>query len=342
MLPLMEVRSPLVLVLPVIDVCDGRCQMCGIWKRPARPALEPSRLARILKDVALSAALTHINITGGEPCSHPEPEALLAVLSVGCPSLREVNLNVSGLDPERTALAVPAFRAGLATAVKLVITVSLDGVGSLHDRVRGVKHAFERTMASIRWCQDAIASGLAFRLLLNCTVSRANHEGVRDVVALARQLGIGLSLTYAATNGLFLGNLSMRGRFEIAEESTRPVSQLFTDAFHDEGFPLTERHYYAMAARMANGEPRPGTCVYQDRGVFLDLDGTVYPCGTAPDLPYARLPDEPFKPAYFGERGDAIRRELMNRHCPGCPTNSYHGLAKGVWLEVLRERRSHS
>ena len=63
-----EVRPPVVMVLPVIDVCDGRCQMCGIWKRTPRTPLSPATLARILADGYLSGSLTHVNVTGGEPC----------------------------------------------------------------------------------------------------------------------------------------------------------------------------------------------------------------------------------------------------------------------------------
>ena len=337
-----EVRPPVVMVLPVIDVCDGRCQMCGIWKRTPRTPLSPATLARILADGYLSGSLTHVNVTGGEPCRHPEPRALLAALSDGCPSLREVNVNVSGLDPESTTAAVPQFRAGLADRIDLVVTFSLDGVEGGHERVRGVKHAFKKTMASVRWCREFAAGARRMRVLLNCTVSRANLSDARAVISLARELDIGLSLTFAASNGLFLSNLGMRGRFEVTEGAAGPVAKLFGECAADEGFPPTERHYYAMAARMAAGEPRIGACVYQNRGVFLDLDGTVYPCGTAPDLPYAKLPDEPFEPAYRGPRGNAVRAALKARHCLGCPTNSYHGLADGVWLEVLKARRSRS
>jgi MoaA/NifB/PqqE/SkfB family radical SAM enzyme len=131
-----------------------------------------------------------------------------------------------------------------------------------------------------------------------------------------------------------------RPRFELSPEQSAEVASLLDDLQDDAGFPLTERNYYEMLAGMLRGGDRSCRCVYQTRGVFLDLDGVVYPCGTAASLPYGRLPDESFADIYLGARGDAVRRQLLRDHCPACPTNSYHGLADGVWLRVLKRRRA--
>lgn len=253
-----------------------------------------------------------------------------------------MNINISGLIPSSTQAAVPAFREGLRKEVDLVVTFSLDGVGRIHDQIRGVKHGFEQTMASIQWCREFAAQTAGLRLLLNCTVSRNNYGDCRRVLDLAEELGIRVSLTYAAANGLFLSNLAMTDGFKVKDDAAIAVAEQFTDAANDDRLPLTERHYYTLAAEMAVGGSRNVPCVFQDRGIFLDIDGTVYPCGTAPDLPYARLPDEPFGPAYYGAHGDAVRAALRARYCSQCPSNSYHGLASGVWLEVLKMRRGRS
>lgn len=333
-------RTPNVLVLPIIDVCDGRCTMCGIWEREPRNPIEPEHLAHILADASLSGGLTHVNVTGGEPVDHPRFSGIAEVLSSGCPRLQEVNVNTSGLAAKRTIAGIKVFREHLDPRISLIATVSLDGIGKLHDRVRGVKGAFAQTAEAISGCVAFADSTPGVRIHLNCTISRANYEGVKDVMEWARRRDIGLTLTAAATNDLYLGNGRYRARFELNSDQSAELARLLDALQDDDSVPLTERNYYEMLAGMLSGKDRSCGCVYQTHGVFLDLDGTVYPCGTAGDLPYGRLPDESFSEIYYGERGERVRRELQTRYCPACPTNSYHGLADGVWLKVLKKRRA--
>jgi MoaA/NifB/PqqE/SkfB family radical SAM enzyme len=333
-------RPPVALVVPIIDVCGGRCTMCGIWQREPRPPFPPERLAEILGDPDLGGSLTHVNVTGGEPVDHPRFADIAAVLSSACPALVEVNVNTSGLDAAGTAPAIEAFREALAPHVAMMATVSLDGIGAVHDRVRGVKGAFTETSRAIAECAELARRRGDLRVHVNCTVSRHNMDGVGEVVEWVRGQGLGLTLTLAAANDLYLGNVDRRARFELSAEQADDLAARLDAVQDDDWFPATERHYYEMAAHMLRGGERSCRCVYQTSGVFLDLDGTLYPCGTAEGLPYGRLPEQAFGDIYFGPHGDAVRRDVWRRLCPTCPTNSYHGLADGVWLDVLKKRRA--
>lgn len=336
----LRVRPPVALVLPIIDVCGGRCTMCGIWQRPPRPPLEPGRLAQVLADPLLSGSLTHVNVTGGEPVDHPAFPEIASTLSAGLPSLVQVNVNTSGLAAERTVAGVEAFRRSLDPRVEMMATVSLDGIGKLHDRIRGVKGAFEETSRAVEGCVEVSQRLPGLEVHLNCTISHANLDGVGEVLAWARARGIGLTLTAAASNDLYLGNVRYRARFGLTGRQREELARLLDGLRDDDVIPRTERHYYEMVAGMLRGGDRSCDCVYQSHGVFLDLDGLVYPCGTAGELPYGRLPEESFEEVYLGPKGDEVRRALMRGYCPSCPTNSYHGLADGVWLEVLRKGRA--
>lgn len=314
--------------------------MCGIWQRPHRPPLEPRRLASILADPDLSSALTHINITGGEPAEHPTFAEIGEVVSESCPSLVEVNVNLSGLDAELTIVAVERFRLALAARIAMIATVSLDGVNSTHDRIRGVKGAFHQTAEAIEGCMNISSRHQSLKVHVNCTVSKHNLDDVPNVIRWVREHHLTMSLTVAASNDLYLANVAQSHRFTLSTAQVRELAELLETLQSTEDFPATERHYYSMARRMLMGEPRSCACVYQTHGVFLDLDGTLYPCGTAPSLPYGRLPEQAFRDIYHGPHGEAVRQALLRRYCPSCPSNSYHGLAEGVWLEVLRNRRS--
>jgi MoaA/NifB/PqqE/SkfB family radical SAM enzyme len=335
----MKIQPPNVLVLPITDSCGGRCQMCGIWRTPNRPPVSIECLAQVFSESYLSANLTHINVTGGEPLHHPDLRGLARLFSSRCPALREVSINTSGLNPVDME-QIPPFREALLQSVLLNITVSVDGIGVLHDRIRGVKDAWKHTSESI---DRALAIAQNFEQVsvqINCTISRDNYDAIDSVIRFARERQIALSLTYAAVNDLYLRNDDpMHGRFTLTDGHQAALAGYLDNLQENEAFPATQRHFFRMLSGMLRGQPRSSPCVYQSKGIFLDLDGTVYPCGTARALPYGKLPEESFEAIYCGPKGDKIRCELQARFCPGCPTNSYYGLADGVWLEVLRAQR---
>lgn len=336
----MKIAPPNVLVIPITDSCGGRCQMCGIWRTPNRPPVPLERLARIFAESYLSANLTHINVTGGEPLHHPDLAGIASLFSRRCPALREVSINTSGLNPEDMDQIAP-FREALPNGVFFNVTVSLDGIGALHDRIRGVKHAWEHTLESIDRALAMARNAERMSVHINCTLSRDNHNAVGPVTQFAREHNIPLSLTYAAVNDLYLrNNDGKHARFILLDDHQTALASSLDRLQEDEEFPATQRHFFRMLSGMLRGQPRSSPCVYQSKGIFLDLDGTVYPCGTAHALPYGKLPEESFEAIYSGPTGDEIRRALQARFCPGCPSNSYYGLADGVWLDVLRAQRS--
>ena len=314
--------------------------MCGIWRTPGRPPFPVERLALIFAESYLSSDLTHINVTGGDPLHHPDLPDIANIFSGRCPALREVSINTSGLKPTDIEKILP-FREALPTGVFLIATVSVDGVEGLHDRIRGVKHAWESTLASIDRALAIADKVENFAVHINCTLSRDNHQAVDSVVRFARERQIPLSLTYAAVNDLYLRNNNAHSvRFTLSDDHQATLANSMDRLQDDKEFPATQRHFFRMLGSMLRGQPRSSPCVYQSAGIFLDLDGTVYPCGTARTLPYGKLPADSFEEIYSGPNGAEIRRQLQARHCPGCPSNSYYGLADGIWLDVLKAERS--
>jgi len=219
--------------------------------------------------------------------------------------------------------------------------VSLDGVGCIHDRIRGRNDAFARASETLVRSVELAQNLSAFRPHINCTISKGNYETFDMVVQYAKVLGVGMSVTLAATNDLYLGN-SRYDQFRLGEQEQVVLAGKLNYLYQDQYLPLTERHYIRMLMRMLSSEKRSSACVFQSAGVFLDCDGCIYPCGTASGLAYATLPTESFDETFFSGRGDYIRSQLLTRFCCNCPSNSYYGLAPGIWLEVLRWRRSRN
>jgi radical SAM family uncharacterized protein len=66
--------------------------------------------------------------------------------------------------------------------------VSLDGIGDLHDELRGIKGSFARAIAGIKAARD-----YGTNVAINSTITRQNIHQVEEMVRLAESLGVGVN-----------------------------------------------------------------------------------------------------------------------------------------------------
>ncbi len=331
--------SPLALVVHTTDVCHGRCVMCGIWRRPHRQAMSPSLLASLLRDDVVSGGAGYVNLTGGEPCLHPELAGFGAVLTEHLPLLREVNVSTAGSEPGLCECAIAQLRDCLHPSVRLHVTVSLDGCGDVHDTVRGVPGAFASAMETIDRCRLLADKTDGITVRANCTISKINYLHVTDVISLARSRGVEISLTLAAANKHYLGNTHWRHEFEMDASDVERFQSMAEALRQDPYLSCTDREYLRMLGEWFGSGHRSRPCIFQTAGAFIDSDGVVYPCGTAYGLSYGKHPEDSIGSSMLGRAGEAIRARLRAEFCPGCPSNSYLGLTDGMWLSSLRTSR---
>lgn len=333
----MKQKEPLVMVLPVTDRCNGKCVMCGIWRRNSREDLPIVNVKNLFAQNSFADYVTHLNITGGEPFLYPHLIQIAEYASHYLGSLREITIGTSALTSESCAEIFTSFRKCLKSEIKLQVAVSLDGIGKMHDKVRGVKNSYQMAIEAIKRFQDICVSE-NMGVNVNCTFSSVNFLTVKDVIRLASELNVNLSLTYACQNDLYLGNTQYPDSFCIDKGNVKQLLDSIQDWTKSDHISNTEKYYLRMTSSMLQGEARSSSCVLQKSGVFLDIDNTLYPCGTVSSLPYGSLDTHTFDQLFHSEKAKKIRKDLLENHCPQCYCNSYYGLGEGTWLKVLRER----
>jgi len=113
------------------------------------------------------------------------------------------------------------------------VGISLDGMGPVHDRIRGVRGAFEKTLAGIRRLRDrGVRVGLRF------TVHAKNLDELPAVFELMAQEHIPRCCIYHLA---YAGRGEKLSRFDLTPQETRSVLDLiFQQArlFHQKGLEL--------------------------------------------------------------------------------------------------------
>jgi MoaA/NifB/PqqE/SkfB family radical SAM enzyme len=165
--------------------CNSRCLHCNLWQVTGpEENLGLKEWQVVLDDLRNWLGPVHVVLTGGEALLQPfTPELLRYGVSRGF--FMELLTNGYRNDPEllkQVALADPAQ-----------ITLSVDGVGEAHSKVRGRNDFWEHTSEAIATLSRLRRDHrLGYKILLKTVIMRQNLGNVAEVARYARQEGVEL------------------------------------------------------------------------------------------------------------------------------------------------------
>lgn len=254
-------RGPVACVLAVTYRCDARCRICDIWKRyvDSDDELAPEDYAW------LPRTLRSVNLSGGEPFVRSDLPEIVDVVRQACPKARIV-ISTNGLATERIEEAVAAMR-------DVAVRISVDASGPVHDEMRGIEGAFERTIDTARRLKALGVSDLG----LAATSSGANPGGLREVKALADELGLDFIASAVHSSPIFFG--SHCGEKPRSHDSVAEVADIMREELGSRRPRDWAKAYYMRGlADYIEGRPRRLPCRAGADFFFMDPWGTVYPC----------------------------------------------------------------
>jgi MoaA/NifB/PqqE/SkfB family radical SAM enzyme len=157
--------------------CNARCVHCDIWNNKGQedtPSVE--QLKACLRDLRRWLGPVQVTFTGGEALLKPYTVELVQYAS-SLGLFVEVLTNGYWADQsiERLALTNP-WR----------VTVSLDGIGKIHDKIRGRSDFYAKTSASIQTlCRIREQQKLGFSVLLKTVIMEHNLDDICSVAEFA-------------------------------------------------------------------------------------------------------------------------------------------------------------
>lgn len=163
--------------LSVTDQCNSRCTQCSAWKSYL---LDPSKkekefkLYEIEKMLKSSKSLTYLNtvsLTGGEPILREDLIEVVKTIDKEHKGIRFF-LQSNGLNFEKLIEKAKEMISFSDTT----LCISVDGINSTHDKVRGIKGGFKITKQTIKKLHD---NGI--EISLSCNITPANYLEIEKV-----------------------------------------------------------------------------------------------------------------------------------------------------------------
>lgn len=322
--------KPTTLNLLLNDICNSRCQMCLIWKQKRDKEITPNELAQILSD-SLFRRVRYIGVSGGEPTLRQDLPDLFRVISEKRPRLMGIGIITNAIQRQQVIGRIEtAAEVCLSAGIPFNVMVSLDGIGEVHDRVRGHPGNFESAVAVLRHFRDHTE----IPVCIGCTITKDNAWHVDEV------------LDFARAEGLY-------GRFRVAEFIARLYNAEQTDCIRN--FSLSERYhlglFFAKLEYTYEDDPqirrtyqnirqmlmykakRAIGCPYQTDAVALDCRGQLLYC--APKSPILGSCLQTAASRLYRENIPK-RKLILDQQCDDC-IHDYH--AKETVSDALQQYR---
>jgi len=261
-------------VLGVTYRCNARCRSCDVWRLPqgGEDELSPEEFG-LLPDT-----LRNINVSGGEPFMRADLPEVVDAISRRCTRARLV-ISTNGLVP---ALIERTMKDVLKVNPDVGIRLSLDGIGPVHEEVRGIKDAFDKVMASLDVTKAIGVKdvGLAY------TAGNENLDQLLAVYELAKTNGVMFTLCGVVHSSAIEGYLASDGKgIEDKEVLGRQLDCLVGDRLQKWSPQALARAYYeyGIYRREVDGK-RILPCGAAEVLCYIDPVGNVFSCNVANKL----------------------------------------------------------
>ncbi len=268
----------------------------------------------------LGTAPVYLTFSGGEPFLRPD---LADIVATGYRLCRPavITIPTNGWLTEQVLAQTTAILEATPQA-QVGINLSLDGVGELHDDIRGRPGSWTRAVATYRALRELRYPNLM--LSIHTVISRFNVADLPAIYEGLTALAPDSYITEVAEERVELGTVGAgitpapdeydrAAAFLIAQLQRRPTA----------GFARVTRafrvHYYRLAARILREQRQVIPCYAGWSSAHIAPTGDVWTCCTrAEPVGNLRETDFDFDAIWFGDRAEALRRSIRAGEC-ACP-----------------------
>ncbi|MFC1704845.1 radical SAM protein [Nanoarchaeota archaeon] len=175
---------PIHIILEVTSACNARCLTCFNWQKTDFKTEKRMSLGQFEKIFKSLKNLLWLSLTGGEPFLRDDlPEIIKLSMKYNDPEFVTTPTNCLLPDKvEKTVSDILVFYKK-----DLVITLSLDGIGDLHDKIRGVKGNFENFLETYKKLKQVQKKHKNLHIGVNTVVNSLNQEHFKEIYRYVKE-----------------------------------------------------------------------------------------------------------------------------------------------------------
>jgi MoaA/NifB/PqqE/SkfB family radical SAM enzyme len=329
--------KPAALSLAVTNRCNSHCIMCNIWKSARdNPEIKSQELSlHEIIDILSSpvfSELVELDLTGGEP--HLRDDLVNIVLRIAhlkndrLSRLRSIIITSNGFLTGRILASYREILSALrGTNVDLVSVVSLDGIGEIHDLVRGTPNAFRLASETLVGLSELKKEYPNLIVGIKTTILPQNIAVLDDILGFALSNGFFHIISPVFFTVARFKNIDKRSELEPEPHTYRKLAELYN---RDE---LRTGYFYSMMRRFLTEGRKLWTCAALYSYLFIDFDGKVYPCELSPE-PLGNVKEQDITEIWNSPWARGWRKRIERMEC--CQTCQEPGAVRySAFIEGL-------
>ena len=325
--------NPFTLTFSVTAACQSRCKTCKIGDmyhdNPDRKK-EDLTVGEIENVFKTMKPLYFFNVSGGEPFLRND---LPEIIELACRYLkpRIIHVPTNALMPKKilkiTSDTLQIINKDYNDTI-LTVKPSIDGVGDLHDLIRGVKGNFQRLLETLELLKQLVAENDNFHLELGTVVSNYNIDHLEEIEDFVHSLDVESYRNEIAEQRSEFFNIGdpITPTAEVYERFVKDFSQKIASNISKkkkltkatEALRLT---YYQIASRILKENRQVIPCYACISNVHINYGGGVWPCcvlGYEQEIGNLRNCNYDFQQLWYSDEAKKVRDYIKNNAC-ACP-----------------------
>ena len=272
--------------LSVTHACNYRCKTCNIWRKYLEnPWLKDQELTLSEYTMFFKAnrEIMWLSITGGEPFLRSDLTDILISALENIDKLRVLNIATNGSLPRRIEKSLSEVIDYTKKPIYISVEVSLDGKEPVHNEIRGVKNAYQKSLETFRRLRrlKEEAEGF-FDVKFEYTMSKFNSgllkETIKELADEDNTVGPDDFIITFAHKSFFYDNLKSEISSDV-DIKLKEVSWFLENYPKRDLFDRVTRSYLKMSIKYFEEKWRP-PCVAGEHSCYINPYGDVYPCIT--------------------------------------------------------------
>jgi len=305
---------PEVIQLPITNKCNLNCKMCNV-PSCGKEDISLAELDGALKDPLFDRVIA-VGVNGGEPFIKSNFEEYIETVS-NLPEIKNISIISNGILTKRILEKMErVYEACKSKKIRLAITFSIDGCEAVHDDIRGVKGAFQKTISTIAHIKDN-KDKYCDSISIICTISKYNIFSITDLSVYAELNNLPTINYQLAVNHKRLDTSEFYDDFSVLSDEYTTL--LATEFFYGLYLKTKRKNYYAIYYFLLNnGQGRLVDCQWQDRDVTLDASGDLFYCAVYSDKIGSIFDGVTLKSEFFDKKNLKYRKSILKNHCNEC------------------------
>ena len=268
---------PNYVIFHVTSICNSKCITCFNWKNLNKK--DELTLSEIEKVSGHMQHIEYLTLGGGEPFLRKDLPDICRIFYTNN-GVGAFSIPTNALSPDGIRKTTEEILKGCPEAL-VRVSLSIDGIGELHDNIRGVKGNFEKVWETYRNLKELKKEYDNLRILAGTTFCTHNQDKVIDIYNyIMREMEIdqyNINYIRGDARNPILKDVDIGKYKELIEYIEKDVSEEDADLV-ERLFDLLPVLTRKDVLRTLQSEERVYECHAGKRMIVIDSFGNIFPC----------------------------------------------------------------